>query len=385
MFFRKAFNGFNEWWRYALAILAVIVGYIIGQIPLALALERSSDGTSNALTQFAKDANFESFGINSNMGFALLLMMFVAAMTAFFFIFKPLHHREFKTLITPRSRINWSKIFFAFFTWLTLALIMEAIAYFTSPEYYSFNFKLNMFIPLLILSILLLPIQTSLEELIFRGYLFQGIATMKLKQIIPLFISSALAYITSKSISKFAFQWEELLNTYSLSSILGFIGGILTLVILYKLLSLIFYKMATESQSILNKNFKIIPLIITAILFGLMHAMNPEIEKFGFGIMQLYYISAGLVLGIMTIMDDGLEFALGVHAATNFAGAVFVGYDGAAIQTDSILKTSNLNTTFMAIGFIALSIIFLTILKYKYKWESFGKIFSTINQSKDIV
>jgi len=389
MFFRKAFNGFNDWWRYIIAIIAIMVGYTVGQIPLYLALSRSSDenpdSVDNALSQFADEPNFEVLGINSNMGFALLLMMFVAAMTAFFFVFKPLHHREFKTLITPKSRINWSKIFFAFFVWLGLALVMEAIAYFIAPQDYSFHFQFNTFIPLLILSVLLLPVQTTMEELVFRGYLFQGIGTMKLKQILPLVLASGLAFISSKSISRLAINLEDYSNTYSVPSILAFIGGIICLFLFYKILSLFFSKLTNETSGILNRNFKIIPLIITAILFGLIHSMNPEIEKYGFGIMQLYYISAGLVLGIMTIMDDGLELALGVHAATNFTGAVFVGYDGAAIQTNSLLKTSNLNPTFMALGFIVISLIFLTILKYKYQWSSFNKIWSPIDQTKDIV
>ncbi len=389
MFFRKAFNGFNDWWRYVIALIAIILGYTVGQIPLFLALSRSSDenseSTGNTLNQFADEPNFEVFGINSNMGFALLLIMFVAALTAFFFAFKPLHQREFKTLITPKSRMNWSKIFFAFFTWLGLALLMEAVAYFISPEYYSISFKFNMFIPLVILSVLLLPVQTSMEELIFRGYLLQGIGTMKLKQIIPLILSFGLAFGSSKLIGKASQQWDGISDIDSIPSILAFLCGILALGISYKLLSLLFFRFGSSPDSLLNKNYKVVPLIITAILFGLMHAMNPEIEKFGFGIMQLYYISAGLVLGIMTIMDDGLELALGVHAATNFAGAVFVGYDGAAIQTDSILKTSNLNPTFMVIGFIVISIIFLIILKYKYKWGSFNKIITPINQTKNIV
>ena len=102
--------------------------------------------------------------------------------------------------------------------------------------------------------------------------------------------------------------------------------------------------------------------------------------------MQSYYISAGLVLGILTIMDDGLELALGVHAATNFTGAVFVGYEGAAIQTDSLFLTNELNPTFMLIGFVIVSIIFLIVCKYKYGWSGFNKILEKVEpQEPEII
>jgi len=61
------------------------------------------------------------------------------------------------------------------------------------------------------------------------------------------------------------------------------------------------------------------------------------IEKLGPMIM-VYYIGTGLMLGIMTLMDDGLELALGFHAANNLFTALLVTADWTAFQTHSILK-----------------------------------------------
>ncbi|NNL93300.1 MAG: CPBP family intramembrane metalloprotease, partial [Saprospiraceae bacterium] len=376
-------------WRYILVLVAVFFGYGVGQIPLTLAINRSFHAddslTNKALESFTENPNFELFGINSNMGFALLLMLFVGAFTAFFFIFKPIHQREFKTLITPSSRIKWDKILFGFFLWLGLAMLMELIAYFLYQGQYTIQFKLNTFIPLLLLSILLLPVQTSLEELVFRGYLLQGVGTKKLKELLALIIA-ILATIGLTPILKDAFT--SVINdpeSFSITGMLALVCAIILIFLIYNLVTLLIRKTPLNDNAFLNSNFKVVPLIITSILFGMMHMSNPEIAEFGTGIMQVYYISAGLALGIMTIMDDGLELALGVHAATNFVGAVFVGYDGAAIQTDSILKTSDLNPSLMAYGFIAISIIFLLIVKQKYKWESFNKLFAKIDQSQNVV
>ena len=45
--------------------------------------------------------------------------------------------------------------------------------------------------------------------------------------------------------------------------------------------------------------------------------MNPEVEKLGYLIL-VYYIGSGLFLGIITLMDEGIELALGFHFANNF-------------------------------------------------------------------
>jgi len=85
--------------------------------------------------------------------------------------------------------------------------------------------------------------------------------------------------------------------------------------------------------------------------------------------MMFYYIGAGVFLGLITIWDDRLELALGVHAATNFLGAVFMGYTGAAIQTESLFKTDALNVVQMVIAFYIGAIIFTLICKRKYGWS----------------
>lgn len=386
MFFKKAFNNFNHWWRYVIVIIAVSVGYFVGQFPFLLAVVRSigedeSIG-SDKLDQFLANPDFSLVGINSNMGFALLLMMFVGALTAFFFIFKPLHRREFRTLVTTKSSINWNKIFFGFLVFLGLGLILELVIFFMHPGDYYFQFDFKMFIPLLILSAFLLPVQTSFEELIFRGYFLQGIAVLKVNSIINALFSLSVGYGLYNYLNNHAIfnSIDDLYKFYILLAIAIFLS-----VCIFLIVDRLIKNFFEEKNHWLNKNYKIFPIIITAVLFGLVHSMNPEIEKFGYGIMQTYYISAGLMLAIVTVMDDSLELALGIHAATNFTGAVFIGYENAAVQTESLFVHTNLSPYVATIGFIIISIIFILIAKFKYKWGSFVKIFEQIDQSEDIV
>ena len=68
-----------------------------------------------------------------------------------------------------------------------------------------------------------------------------------------------------------------------------------------------------------------------------MHIANPEVGKLGY-IIMVYYIGTGFFLGIITLMDEGMELTLGFHAANNLVGALLVTADWTAFQTDSILK-----------------------------------------------
>ncbi len=114
-----------------------------------------------------------------------------------------------------------------------------------------------------------------------------------------------------------------------------------------------------------------IALIVTSVVFGLLHLANPEVEVLGGGIM-VYYIGTGFFLGIMTLMDDGLELALGFHAANNLIGALLVTSSWTVFQTNSLF----LNTTPLAAisvwEFIWQVVVFypilLVIFAKRYKW-----------------
>jgi len=43
------------------------------------------------------------------------------------------------------------------------------------------------------------------------------------------------------------------------------------------------------------------PIIMTSILFGLMHAFNPEVKEFGFLTMMPQYVSLELYLALLPI------------------------------------------------------------------------------------
>ena len=126
---------------------------------------------------------------------------------------------------------------------------------------------------------------------------------------------------------------------------------------------------------------RLLSFLLPAILFGLMHMANPEVVKIG-PIIMIYYIGTGLFLGILTIMDEGLELALGFHAANNLIGALLVTADWTAFQTHSILKdVSEPSGSFeIILPIFVIFPILLFIFSKIYKWKNWKqKLTGTID------
>ena len=72
-----------------------------------------------------------------------------------------------------------------------------------------------------------------------------------------------------------------------------------------------------------------------SVVFGLLHGLNPEIEKLGY-IALVFYIGTGLFFGIVSLMDEGIELAMGMHAVNNILAALFVTTDWTVFQTEAL-------------------------------------------------
>lgn len=308
MFFQNVYKGENDPWRYLLTIFGTLIGLLfIGQIPVSIPIllaYNRGDISLEGINDFQSNPDFSLVGIDSNLGMFLLLLDFVIALLILFFLLRWLHRRSWRSLINYSETLDWSKIGFAFGLWFLLSIAPEAINYLASPESYTYQFDIAKFLPLLAISIFILPLQTSFEEIFMRGYLMQTF---------------------------------------------GYWSG-----------------------------SRLIPLLLTSLIFGLMHGMNPEVGKFGFATMMSYYIGTGLFLGILTLMDDSLELALGVHAATNIYAATIVTFDGSALQTAAIFKTEVINIELMFPVFFAFAALFTYLCYKKYGWSDWTRLYGSI-------
>jgi membrane protease YdiL (CAAX protease family) len=120
-------------------------------------------------------------------------------------------------------------------------------------------------------------------------------------------------------------------------------------------------------------------ILLSALMFGIMHIGNPEIQEIGYH-MLVYYFLSGLFLALITTVDDGLELAIGYHAANNLIAAIFVTTDWQVFRTDALF----LNHQDPGDGWS--SLIFLLILfpslflllKRIYRWPSWKEIMQSM-------
>ena len=92
-------------------------------------------------------------------------------------------------------------------------------------------------------------------------------------------------------------------------------------------------------------------------------------------------MGTGFFLGIVTLMDEGLELALGFHAANNLVAALLMTSNWTAFQTDSIyidVATPTIgNDLYLVLG--VCYPLFLLFFAKKYQWNGWiNKLFGPV-------
>ena len=292
----SAFKGSNRWYKYPVMFIATLIGGgFLGSIPLVIVKfcgksvhEMNGDATSIS--------DFSSYGIHPTMGLVLMMLPMLVGLWILTKLVKSFHNRTVKETINGTERIRWSRFFYAAGLWAMFSGIVLLVDYLFFPGDYTVRLNWSALIPLVFVSLLIIPFQTSFEELLFRGYLAQGVG-------------------------------------------------------------------------VLFRN-RFLTILIPAVLFALLHGINPEVDAYGFWYAMSMYLTFGFLFGITSVLDDGIEVAMGAHAANNVFLSIFVSTRVSAIQTPALLLD---NTTapsmYELFGFILISVVFVLILGYKYKWR----------------
>ena len=294
MFIEQGVKSENKFSKYIWGSLLIIIASFLGQLVFLVALlYKSFVNTKPYPTSNEAVMNY----FDSNLTLLLIMISFVFTMLGVIFVVRNVHNQSLQSITTSRKKVDWSRIIFSFLLWSAFTIVSTLLTYYFNPSDFVFNFKPIPFAILLVIGIIFIPIQTSCEEFIFRGYLMQGFAN-------------------------------------------------------------------------LAKN-KWFPLLMTSLIFGGMHWFNPEVTKIG-PVIMIYYIGTGLFLGIITLMDEGMELALGFHAANNLVGALLVTSDWSALQTHSVFKDiSEPSAGFdIILPVIIIFPVLLFIFSKKYNWSN---------------
>ncbi|MFA5873313.1 MAG: type II CAAX endopeptidase family protein [Anaerolineales bacterium] len=217
-------QGKTGWRRFVLAVaLILFLWQILGALPsVFLLIWVLADG--NPQTGASPAGQF--VGVEPILSFGVPMLASVLFLIGIFLAVRFIHQRPFRTLITPARAIAWGRFFQGFAVWFVLSGLVSLAEALLYPGRYVWTLDLRRYIPFAFLALVLIPIQTSAEELFFRGYILQGVG-LRLRNI---WILSA--------ISGFLFMVPHFLNpearvNYGLMGFYYFfIGGVMAYITL---------------------------------------------------------------------------------------------------------------------------------------------------------
>ena len=296
----RAFDNQNQWWKYLATFLFSFVGGLLIStlVPLGVILYYKNQGIPANLKS---PLDLSVYSIDQNLNLGIVLLPFAISLILIAVMARQMHKRSITEIVNGTQSIRWNKFFFSAILWIALMSIAMVYSYLSNEENFVFQFQWSEWLPLLAISLLLIPLQATFEEVLFRGYFAQGIG----------------AWTSSR--------W--------------------------------------------------LAIIIPGIAFGLLHSANPEVKEFGFWLAMPQYVLFGLLFGLISALDDGIECAMGAHTANNVFLSLLLTHDHAAFQTPSVFKILELNPESDLIFTVILFGLFLFILYRVYKWD-----FSIVNK-----
>lgn len=164
-YINAAWQGNNKLGIYVAVFLLVIIANVLGSIPGGWALIEWKS-SPDSLPIYAV--------------LAMMLLGFVTSVIALWLSVQHIHKRNPLTMIRPTAAVDWGRVAKSGGLWVACTAAVEMVTYLSFPEKYTLSLNWAEFLPCVVVGILLIPLQTSFEELFFRGYLMQGIGSWNL-------------------------------------------------------------------------------------------------------------------------------------------------------------------------------------------------------------
>ncbi len=274
-FLKQAGAGKNSFWRYLLTLALVTFLIFLAQAVFLLAAVFAT-GTLD-LAQMPPIVYL-----------AVVMLPFGFVIVGLWLGVRFIHQRRFKSLLTAARHFRWGKLLLSAGVWFGLSILSDLLLSILSPGNVTWSFDAKRFFPYMGAALILVPIQISGEELLFRGYLTQAIGQLS--------------------------------------------RGMLA------------------------------PLIVPAVLFGLLHGLNPEVNAYGMAVMMAYYVGMGLLLGGITLFSQGLELSLGIHLATNLYASLVMTFPDSAIPSPALFTAQSYDPLSSLAVLVVMTAVYLLLV-----------------------
>ncbi len=163
--------GKNDWWRYLLSVVLILLFWqFLGAVPFALLM-------GWYLLDGDPATDLDTYGLRGDETSIFIVSMLASVffLAGIFLAVRYIHGRPLRTLITPAPALDWRRAGQGFWVWFVIVALLSLAEALLYPGRYVWTPDLRRFLPFVFLALILIPIQTSAEELFFRGYLLQWV------------------------------------------------------------------------------------------------------------------------------------------------------------------------------------------------------------------
>jgi len=182
IFIKNASQGKNNWWRYAVSIIAVIAAIAITN--LVFRMMRTS------LKALFSESEVGGILMNNTSFF----IIFGFALITFLIAAKVLHKRPIMSFISVGNKLIWKHYFGGFLIWTILMLLYGSIiSDFKLFDDFGGKVTTSQFVLLFLSGFISLGIQTFFEEIMIRGYILQGLH-LRIKRFLLLILLNSLIF-----------------------------------------------------------------------------------------------------------------------------------------------------------------------------------------------
>nr|WP_242055856.1 CPBP family intramembrane glutamic endopeptidase [Nostoc flagelliforme] len=227
-----------------------------------------------------------------------------------------IHRRPPLTLITAQEKISWYRVGQGFVAWFVPFCLIGGLGqYLFYPDTFSFNSDLAalaLFVPI---ALIFTAIQTTTEELFFRGYIVQGASLIWSNRV---FLAIVPAVI---------FTLPHLGNPEAITS-----------------LSFPSLREAAPTERCANAN-----------------------AGGWLTVFSNYFLVPGLLWTVVSLIDGTTELAIGVHFVNNIGSILLFNITGSAVTTPALFTISEYHATYGALSVLVAIPMFLAIAYKVFK------------------
>jgi membrane protease YdiL (CAAX protease family) len=160
-------QGKNTWVRYLLGVVFIFFMWFGVGSWASLALGSLLGAPAGQIATEASSAGPIVGYLIISVSFPFFLLGTVLAVAL-------IHRRNPLTLVAGRRSVDWGRVGTGFGVLFALVVLSTFVEFLVYPSSFSLGPSLATFVPFALLALILTPIQTTAEEVFFRGYLVQG-------------------------------------------------------------------------------------------------------------------------------------------------------------------------------------------------------------------